>query len=66
MTYLKLELKERGLPITRLKAVLKERLLKYMITERGNGDDTVEDDALCEAGNAYDTVEDDELCEAVM
>ena len=66
MKYLKLELKERGLPITGFKAVLKERLLQYMITERGDGDDTVEDNELCEAGNTYDTVEDDELCEAVM
>jgi len=60
---LKLQLKERGLPITGLKPVLKHRLLQYMIAQSGNGDDAVEDDEVCEAG---DTVEDDELCDAVV
>ena len=63
---LKLQLKERGLPITGLKTALKEPLLQYMRTERGNEDGTVEDNELCEADNTYDTVEDDELCEAVV
>ena len=63
---LKLELKERGLPINGFKAALKERLLQYMRTERGDEDDTVEENELCKADNAYDTVEDDELCEAVV
>ena len=63
MKDLKLQLKERGLPITGLKAVLKDRLLQYMIAQSGNGDDAVEDDEVCEAG---DTVEEDELCDAVV
>ena len=63
---LKLELKERGLPITGLKAVLRDRLLQHMIAQCGNGDDAVEDDEVCEVENVYDTVEDDELHDAMV
>ena len=66
MKDLKLELKERGLPITGLKTVLKDLLLQYMITQSVNGDDAVENDEVYKARNAYDTVEDDELRDAVV
>ena len=61
---LKLELKGRGLLITGLKAVLKDRLLQHMIAQRENGEEVVKDDELGEEGNAYDTFQGDESWEA--
>ena len=61
---LKLELKGRGLPITRLKAILRERLMQHMIAHRENGEEVAEDDELGEEGNAYDTFQGDESWEA--
>ena len=61
---LKLELKERGLSITGLKAVPRERLLQHMIVQRENGEEVVGDDELGEEGNAYDTFQGDESWEA--
>ena len=57
---LKLELKGRGLLITGLKAVLKDRLLQHMIAQRENGEEVVKDDELGEKGNAHDTFQGDE------
>ena len=57
---LKLELKGRGLLITGLKAVLKDRLLQHMIAQRENEEEVVKDDELGEEGNAHDTFQGDE------